>query len=151
MTVLNPATLNSAENIDETPIYQIQQIYELSKSAFDTWKEKSVNERLSFIRKLKNVMLDRMDEIIEVIADDTGKVKVEAVTADVMPVLDAIAFLEKTAEKNTYFKVFCCVWHFYALKRILTDGSEGENRWMIALDSNNCCFRGKQENVNSRL
>jgi hypothetical protein len=36
MTVLNPATLNSAENIDETPIYQIQQIYELSKSAFDT-------------------------------------------------------------------------------------------------------------------
>jgi hypothetical protein len=75
MTVLNPATLNSAENIDETPIYQIQQIYELSKSAFDTWKEKSVNERLSFIRKLKNVMLDRMDEIIEVIADDTGKVR----------------------------------------------------------------------------
>jgi acyl-CoA reductase-like NAD-dependent aldehyde dehydrogenase len=100
MTVLNPATLNSAENIDETPIYQIQQIYELSKSAFDTWKEKSVKERLSFIRKLKNVMFDRMDEIIEVIANDTGKVKVEAVTADVMPVLDAIAFLEKTAEKS---------------------------------------------------
>ncbi|MGG4488333.1 aldehyde dehydrogenase family protein [Metabacillus idriensis] len=100
MTVLNPATLTSAENIDETPIYHIQQMYDLSKSASDTWKEKSVKERLSFIRKVKDVMLERMDEIIEVIAADTGKVKVEAVSADVMPVLDAISFLEKTAGKS---------------------------------------------------
>ncbi|MDR0136934.1 aldehyde dehydrogenase family protein [Metabacillus idriensis] len=100
MTVMNPATLNSAENIDETPIYHIQQMYDLSKSASDTWKEKSVKERLTIIRKVKDVMLDKMDEIIEVIAADTGKVKVEAVTADVMPVLDAISFLEKTAEKS---------------------------------------------------
>ncbi|MFY0759484.1 aldehyde dehydrogenase family protein [Metabacillus dongyingensis] len=116
MTVLNPATLNSAENIDETPIYQIQQIYELSKSAFDTWKEKSVKERLSFIRKLKNVMFDRMDEIIEVIANDTGKVKVEAVTADVMPVLDAIAFLEKTAEKSLAARRVQTPAHFWGKK-----------------------------------
>ncbi|TDL80264.1 aldehyde dehydrogenase family protein [Peribacillus frigoritolerans] len=100
MTVMNPATLNSAEKIDETPIYHIQQMYDRSKSASDTWKEKSVKERLTIIRKVKDVMLDKMDEIIEVIAADTGKVKVEAVTADVMPVLDAISFLEKTAEKS---------------------------------------------------
>jgi hypothetical protein len=62
-----------------------------------------------------------------------------------------LTLIETTAAKNPYFKVIYGVWNFYALKRILTDGSEGESRWMIALESVNCCFRGKQENVNSYL
>ncbi|PLR69356.1 aldehyde dehydrogenase family protein [Bacillus sp. UMB0893] len=100
MTVLNPATLNVADHIDETPIYHISNMYELSQAASLKWREQSVKKRLTYIQELKKIMMDRLDDVVEVLSADTGKVKVEAVTADVLPVLDAISFLEKHAAKT---------------------------------------------------
>jgi acyl-CoA reductase-like NAD-dependent aldehyde dehydrogenase len=100
MTVLNPATLNIEDQIDETPIYHISNIYARSKAASLKWREQSVRKRLTYIQNLKKIIIDRLDDIVEVLSADTGKVKVEAVTADVLPVLEAISFLEKHAVRT---------------------------------------------------
>ncbi|MDX8290857.1 aldehyde dehydrogenase family protein [Metabacillus indicus] len=97
---LSPAGMAGAGPVDQTSDFRISQIMNSSRRAFASWREKSTGERLLYLKKLKHVLIDHMEECTEVLAADTGKVKIEAVTADLMPVLDTLSFLEKNAEKS---------------------------------------------------
>ena len=44
-------------------------------------------------------MVEQMDELVQVIVQDTGKVPVDALVADVMPTLESIEYVRKHAEK----------------------------------------------------
>ena len=97
--VINPATGEPLAEFRETPINQIPQYYEQAKSAFESWKKTTVKERLQFLKKLRFIMVDELEQIAKVISNDTGKVLVEALTADIITVLDDILFLEKHTEE----------------------------------------------------
>ena len=97
--VINPANGEFLSEFRETPLNQIPQFYEQARSTFETWKKTSVKERLSYLKKLRFVMVDELEHIAKVISTDTGKVLVEALTADIITVLDDILFLEKHTEE----------------------------------------------------
>ena len=50
--------------------------------------------------RLRYQMVDDMEEIAEVISKSTGKVLTEAITADILPTIDAIMHMEKYAENT---------------------------------------------------
>ena len=97
--VINPANGEFLSEFRETQLNQIPQFYEQARSTFETWKKTSVKERLSYLKKLRFVMVDELEHIAKVISTDTGKVLVEALTADIITVLDDILFLEKHTEE----------------------------------------------------
>ena len=54
-------------------------------------------QRIVYIKKLRLLIVNQMDELVEMISKDTGKVKTEAIMADIMPTLDALRHIEKYA------------------------------------------------------
>ena len=72
-------------------LYYIRQ----SHQAFETWSKFSILQRIQYIKQLRLLIVKNMDEIVEIISKDTGKVKTEAIVADIMPTLDALRHIEK--------------------------------------------------------
>ncbi|MCA1031244.1 aldehyde dehydrogenase family protein [Bacillus timonensis] len=99
LEVICPATGEVIATIDETPIEEVEKMYENAREAFLSWSALSIKQRIGYLVKLREYMVDHMDEISETVSKDTGKVKVEALIADVMTTLDAISHIEKHAEK----------------------------------------------------
>jgi acyl-CoA reductase-like NAD-dependent aldehyde dehydrogenase len=95
----HPATGETIDQWLETDIQQVPEMYEKASAAFTFWSSRSLETRLSFITKMKHYLLEHMDEIVEEICSATGKVKTEALTADLMPVIDILQHYEKRAPK----------------------------------------------------
>lgn len=98
--VYSPATGKKIAELDETPLESVPHIYTKSSQAFMTWSRLPINERLKYFKRLRLLIVEKMDEIAETISKDTGKVKVEALVADIMPTIDAIKHIEKHAAKS---------------------------------------------------
>lgn len=98
--VFSPATGEKIAEIEPTPLSSIPLIYTKSRHSFQTWSKLSISERLHYLRQLRLLMVEKMDEIAEIISKDTGKLKIEALVADIMPTIDAIKHIEKHAIKS---------------------------------------------------
>lgn len=98
LTAISPATGKVIAEIEETPLGKVSAIYEQARAAFPTWRDLSIAERITYLKKLKEVILTELENISAIISDDTGKVKTEALTADLMPTLDAIGHISTSAE-----------------------------------------------------
>lgn len=97
--VYSPATGEKIAEFVPTPLTSIPDIYKKSRYAFKAWSSLPIKERLLYLKRLRLLMVEKMDEIAEVISKDTGKVKIEALVADIMPTIDAIKHIEKHAVK----------------------------------------------------
>ncbi len=98
--VCAPATGELIGELDPTPIGEIPDIYARARAAFPAWAGLPIGQRLVYLRRLRLLMAEQMERITQVVADSAGKTKVEAITADIMPVLDAIAHMERHAAKT---------------------------------------------------
>jgi acyl-CoA reductase-like NAD-dependent aldehyde dehydrogenase len=99
MSVVAPATGKVIAEIEETPVQEVPFFYQKAKDGFSYWSSLAAKERTGYLRKLKQLMVDEMDQIAKVISEDTGKVLTESIVADIMPTLDAIDHIIKHAEK----------------------------------------------------
>jgi acyl-CoA reductase-like NAD-dependent aldehyde dehydrogenase len=99
MPVVAPATGRIIAEMEETPVHEMPYFYERGRKAFANWSTLPIAQRIGFLKKLKQLMVDEMDDIARVISDDTGKVLTEAIVADIMPTLDAIDHIVRHAEK----------------------------------------------------
>ncbi|MFB5281225.1 aldehyde dehydrogenase family protein [Peribacillus sp. Hz7] len=97
--VYAPATGEKIAELEETSLDSIPKLYEQSHKAFDMWSTLSISKRIEYIRQLRLLIVDKMDKLADIISKDTGKVKTEALVADLMPTLDAMLYVEKHAEK----------------------------------------------------
>ncbi|MDE3838296.1 aldehyde dehydrogenase [Bacillus methanolicus] len=98
LTAISPATGKVIAEIEETPLGKVSAIYEQARAAFPVWRDLSIAERITYLKKLKEVILTELENISAIISDDTGKVKTEALTADLMPTLDAIGHISTSAQ-----------------------------------------------------
>ncbi|WP_163102135.1 aldehyde dehydrogenase family protein [Peribacillus alkalitolerans] len=100
LKVQSPVTGEFIAEMYETTVEETTFMYEKSRMAFPKWSSLTIDERLGYFHKLRNIMVEQMDEIAHKISLDTGKVKLEALVADIMPVLDFLKTLDKTANKT---------------------------------------------------
>ena len=98
--MIAPATGKLIGEIAETPIGQVDSFYQKGKGAFKQWSKLTVSERASYLLRLKEIIVEQMEEIAKIIAEDTGKVVTEALVADIMPTLDAIDHTVKHGKKR---------------------------------------------------
>ncbi|MGE5652764.1 MAG: aldehyde dehydrogenase family protein [Bacillota bacterium] len=98
--VYSPATGELIGEIEPTLIHQTPAIYARARQAFPAWSGLPIEQRLAHFRQLRLLMVEQMESITAVIAASAGKTKVEAITADIMPTLDAIAHMEKYAARD---------------------------------------------------
>lgn len=82
-----------------TEISQLPSIMASARAGFDKFSKMPLDERLELMKQLRYRIIERQDEIADVIATSTGKIKTEALTTEVMIVVDAILHVEKRAAK----------------------------------------------------
>lgn len=99
MSVVAPATGKVIAEIEETPVYEVLFFYQKARESFGNWSGLAISERIRYLKNLKQLMVDEMDQIAKIISDDTGKVLTESIVADIMPTLDAIDHIIRHAEK----------------------------------------------------
>jgi acyl-CoA reductase-like NAD-dependent aldehyde dehydrogenase len=99
MIAKHPATGETIDQWLETEVQQVPALYEKASAAFRFWSTRSLEIRLSYINKMKHYMIQHMDSIVDEICSATGKVRTEALTADLMPVIDILQHYEKRAPK----------------------------------------------------
>ncbi|NCU18565.1 aldehyde dehydrogenase family protein [Pallidibacillus pasinlerensis] len=100
LKVINPATGEHLEDIEETSLQEVDAYYSRAREAFKKWSQLSIDERLRYLKNLKHTILEQMDELVQTIVQDNGKVPTEALIADVMPSLDGIDYVVKYAKRE---------------------------------------------------
>ncbi|MBU8908834.1 aldehyde dehydrogenase family protein [Desertibacillus haloalkaliphilus] len=94
----HPATGQWIGKVELTATSDVPDLYSKARAAFATWSGLRLPERIKYIRNIRIYMTEHLDDIATVIADDTGKVKTEAVVADLLPVVDGLCHIEKHAK-----------------------------------------------------
>ena len=69
----NPATGNSFGEVEMTSTEAVQKAVDDMRNSFSEWRSKSIKERISFLRKFQALMIDKQDEITNVLNQDCGK------------------------------------------------------------------------------
>lgn len=85
-----------------------------AKGAQEKWSARPIVERCALLRKFRDLVFERRDEIADVISRETGKPRVEALFAEILFALDTAEFLAKRASK--WLKVERVPHHNWALK-----------------------------------
>jgi acyl-CoA reductase-like NAD-dependent aldehyde dehydrogenase len=65
----------------------------------EKWRERSIRDRLRPVRALRRFLVEECDSICEAVAKDVHKSAEEAIGGDILPLADALKFLEQQAGK----------------------------------------------------
>ena len=80
-------------------IMDAQTMRKISRNAETKLRAMSIESRLRYISRLKEVILEKREMIIDRIQADNGKSRTDALVSEIFGVLDHLAWLEKYAEK----------------------------------------------------
>jgi succinate-semialdehyde dehydrogenase/glutarate-semialdehyde dehydrogenase len=93
----NPATGEVLAELPCAEAEDVQAAVQRARKAQPKWRNTAVSERLKALRKFQDLLRDRAREIAELICREAGKPTVEAMTTELLVVLDAAEFCIRTA------------------------------------------------------
>lgn len=94
---LDPATGEVIARLDATPPAELPRILERARRAQADWAEQPVEQRCTALRRLRDVLYDRRQEVAERVTRESGKPRVEALFADVLVSLDTADYYVRHA------------------------------------------------------
>ncbi|WP_026703317.1 aldehyde dehydrogenase family protein [Salibacterium aidingense] len=97
LKAVTPADASPIGAFEETPPGDVDALYQNSHKAWQTWAGYSLERRLSYLKRLRHIIVELQEEIADIISMSTGKTKTDALTTEVMAAADAIRHVEKEA------------------------------------------------------
>ena len=94
---LDPATGELLTEFEPAGEEEIQAAVARAAGAAPDWRNLGVKARISYLRRLKEVLYDRRDEVAALITREAGKPILESVTAEVLVVLDTLDYFARHA------------------------------------------------------
>jgi acyl-CoA reductase-like NAD-dependent aldehyde dehydrogenase len=96
---VNPATGEVVARIPTTPLSAIPAIFEAAHAAQKEWAARSLSKRCAMLRKLRDAIFERRDDIANIVTRETGKPRAEAILAEILLALDTADFLARQAPR----------------------------------------------------
>jgi acyl-CoA reductase-like NAD-dependent aldehyde dehydrogenase len=78
----------------------VQRVVDRAVAAWPAWAARPIRERLAVIRRVRELLVERIDELARMSSTETGKTIVEAVPMELAVVLDTCQWLEGHAERH---------------------------------------------------
>ena len=97
ITQINPATGDVLGDLPEWTSEQIRAGVERARAVFPAWRDTPLSERLRYIRQMRQFLVDQADALAREIAQYTGKVPIEALTHEILLVVDSLHYYEQQA------------------------------------------------------
>jgi acyl-CoA reductase-like NAD-dependent aldehyde dehydrogenase len=94
---INPATQETNGRFESTQPEQLSAIFASARSAQRQWAVQPIRDRCAMLRRLRDVIYARRNQIADAISRETGKPRVEAIFAEILLTLDTADFLAKRA------------------------------------------------------
>jgi succinate-semialdehyde dehydrogenase/glutarate-semialdehyde dehydrogenase len=94
---LDPATGEVIGRFEATRVAEIPGVFARARRAQAEWSAEPVRSRCQLLRKLREVMFARRDEIATLVTRESGKPRVEALFADVLVSLDTADYYSQQA------------------------------------------------------
>ncbi len=95
----NPAT---GESLGFSKLHSIDELKEMIQLAAESqklWEENSLAERIKYVLKIREYIVDNADKIAEIISRDNGKTRIDALATEVIPAAMGISFYCKNARR----------------------------------------------------
>ncbi|HXG64685.1 MAG TPA: aldehyde dehydrogenase family protein [Blastocatellia bacterium] len=96
---VNPATLEEMGRFHAASAQEVHDAVARARAAQPAWAALSYRNRARYILKVRRLLYERQNEIINIISDETGKPHFEALTTEVFPVADLMSYFAGKAER----------------------------------------------------
>lgn len=96
---INPATGELLGEVANTDMSTAPEIIARAREAQKTWASYSFRQRASYIKKMRQYIVDHADEIATIVSQSNGKTKVDALATEVLPCTLACEWYSKNAER----------------------------------------------------
>lgn len=95
----NPVTFEAISRVPITTPQEVAAAVERAKEASKEWSALPFRERGEMILKVRSHVWSHSDEIADLISQEMGKPKVEALSSDIIPTLDIMTYFAKSTER----------------------------------------------------
>ncbi|HVC86399.1 MAG TPA: aldehyde dehydrogenase family protein [Gaiellaceae bacterium] len=99
LRVINPATLEVVGAVPAVDPAAVQELVAETRLAGERFAEQPITDRCALLQRVAALVLERADEIADSIVSETAKPRIEAFTTELLPALDALAWLARSAPK----------------------------------------------------
>jgi acyl-CoA reductase-like NAD-dependent aldehyde dehydrogenase len=96
---INPSTGATLHEFDCADEAQVRAAVARARNAQPAWSSMALSHRIAILREFQHRLLARKSEIAALISSETGKPRAEALTTEVLVVLDATRFLVEQAHR----------------------------------------------------
>jgi succinate-semialdehyde dehydrogenase/glutarate-semialdehyde dehydrogenase len=98
LRALSPVSLESIGEFDCATPEDVRSAVERARKAQLAWADLSFTERGHYLRRLLKQMVQRQNEIVDLVVKETGKARAEAISMEVYSSCDALSYYAKRAE-----------------------------------------------------
>ena len=99
ISVINPATGEKLSGIIATPSSEVREKVYKAKNAFPIWSSLSIERRISYIKKIYNLIINNRNHIAETITRNNGKPLVESFLTEIASTLQVMEYFIKNSSE----------------------------------------------------
>ncbi|MBI3556292.1 MAG: aldehyde dehydrogenase family protein, partial [Deltaproteobacteria bacterium] len=99
ITSRNPATGTPLTRLDQTPLEAIPGMVVRARAAQQAWALVRPKDRIKYFINAREHLLDNVDTLAELICQENGKPRFEAIVNDILPAMDLLSQYAKRAPK----------------------------------------------------
>ncbi|MGH9702921.1 MAG: aldehyde dehydrogenase family protein, partial [Candidatus Acidiferrales bacterium] len=96
---INPATQEVIAQFPAANPEAIAEYFQQARKAQSEWAARPLRERCALLRRVRDKIFERREEIVSVITRESGKPRVEAIFAELLLALDTAEFFARNAPK----------------------------------------------------
>jgi acyl-CoA reductase-like NAD-dependent aldehyde dehydrogenase len=99
LTTINPATLEVLGTVPEHNEAEVRQAVQRARAAFRVWSKLGFGERREQMLAVRDRMLDRAEDVVRAITDETGKTRFDALMIEMLVSADLIGHYARHGER----------------------------------------------------
>jgi succinate-semialdehyde dehydrogenase/glutarate-semialdehyde dehydrogenase len=94
-----PATGEKLGEFAVNTVKEVQEAIRRAKNAQPLWNQMPLSQRIKHIRKIRDYIMEHLDEIAKTISQDAGKTRVDAMITEVVPATMALSYYCRKARR----------------------------------------------------
>jgi succinate-semialdehyde dehydrogenase/glutarate-semialdehyde dehydrogenase len=95
----DPATLEEVGRVPNTDLSRMPEIMARARAAQKQWAALSFDQRKAHVLKMRDYIVEHAEELAQIVSRDNGKLRLDALTTEVIPSALAADWYAKNAEK----------------------------------------------------
>ena len=99
LRICSPTTLEPIDEIEVATAEDVREALERARKAQPEWAALPVEERVRYLERALELVIERQEEIIESVLAETGKARSEAISMEIFASCDALAYYARRAAK----------------------------------------------------